>query len=57
MRLQGGENSHLRLTRNHEDFELKKALICILGTFSADRAAVKVEDAEVTQRELLFEPS
>lgn len=32
----------LKLTQDHEDFELKKALLCILTTLSTDRTAVKV---------------
>jgi len=32
----------LRLTCEYEDFELKKALLCILTTLSVDKAAIKV---------------
>lgn len=32
----------LKLSTQHEDFELKKALMCILTTLSSDHTAAKV---------------
>ena len=44
---------HLKLTQQHEDFELKKALLSILTTLSCDSAAVKVMSREKVVRAML----
>jgi len=41
----------LRLTCEYEDFELKKALLCILTTLSVDKAAIKVREIALLSRE------
>lgn len=43
----------LKLTRQHEDFELKKGLFCMLSNLSCDLAAVKVMAEEKVIRSLL----
>ena len=40
----------LRLTCEYEDFELKKALLCILTTLSVDKAAIKVGEIALLSR-------
>ena len=43
----------LKLTQNHEDFEMKKGLICLLSSLSSDLAASKVMMEEKVIRSLL----
>lgn len=44
---------HFKLTKEYEDFELKKALICIVTTISVDRSAVKIMSSWKVLRSLL----
>ena len=42
VRQQTISQKNLHLTSEHEDFELKKTLLCILTTLSVDKASIKV---------------
>ena len=44
---------HFKLTKDYEDYELKKALMCILATLSSDSAAVKIMTQKKVIRSLL----